>query len=163
MKDPDRTSCPRNCQKTSQSPLLNRVSISPIYYNIIIIKSSDVFQLFIKKLLQSLLLSRMNEPYLKKKWKTSAVSTTVWMVETQLCKLRGTCNTNNPSRSRTPGCQVSGLLTNIKHRITSLDMNINTSTRTVTCWVLLRIPLTCQVQRRNSTYCDLAGSLIGSL
>ena len=25
-----------------------------------------------------------------KSWKTSAVSTTVWMVETQLCKLRGT-------------------------------------------------------------------------
>ena len=70
---------------------------------------------------------------LKKKWRTSAVSTTVWMVETQLCKLRGTCNTNNPSCSRTPGCQVSGLRTNIKHRITSLDININTSTRTVTC------------------------------
>ena len=26
-------------------------------------------------------------------WKTSAVSTTVWMVETQLCKLRGTSDT----------------------------------------------------------------------
>ena len=28
-----------------------------------------------------------------KKWKTSAVSTTDWMVETQLCKLRGTSDT----------------------------------------------------------------------
>ena len=28
--------------------------------------------------------------YFIKSWKTSAVSTTVWMVETQLCKLRGT-------------------------------------------------------------------------
>ena len=28
--------------------------------------------------------------YFIKNWKTSAVSTTVWMVETQLCKLRGT-------------------------------------------------------------------------
>ena len=28
-----------------------------------------------------------------KSWKTSAVSTTVWMVETQLCKLRGTWDT----------------------------------------------------------------------
>ena len=28
-----------------------------------------------------------------KSWKTSAVSTTVWMVETQLCKLRGTSDT----------------------------------------------------------------------
>ena len=46
-----------------------------------------------------------------------------------------TCNTNNPSCSRTPGCQVSGLRTNIKHRITSLDININTSTRTVTCYL----------------------------
>ena len=116
-----------------------------------VVLTADVFQLLIKKL-QSLLLSRMNEPYLKKNWKTSAVSTTVWMVETQLCKLRGTCNTNNLSCSRTPGCRVSGLRTNIKHRIMSLDININTSTRTVTCQVLLRIPLTRQVQRRNSTY-----------
>ena len=30
---------------------------------------------------------------LYKKWKTSAVSTTDWMVETQLCKLRGTSDT----------------------------------------------------------------------
>ena len=29
-------------------------------------------------------------PFFIKSWKTSAVSTTVWMVETQLCKLRGT-------------------------------------------------------------------------
>ena len=28
-----------------------------------------------------------------KSWKTSAVSTTVWMVETKLCKLRGTSDT----------------------------------------------------------------------
>ena len=28
-----------------------------------------------------------------KSWKTSSVSTTVWMVETQLCKLRGTSDT----------------------------------------------------------------------
>ena len=28
-----------------------------------------------------------------KSWKTSAVSTTVWMIETQLCKLRGTSDT----------------------------------------------------------------------
>ena len=31
--------------------------------------------------------------YFTKSWKTSAVSTTVWMVETQLCKLRGTSDT----------------------------------------------------------------------
>ena len=29
-----------------------------------------------------------------KSWKTSAVKTTVWMVETQLCKLRGTTTVN---------------------------------------------------------------------
>ena len=150
-----------------------------------------------------------SDTFVKKKWKTSAVSTTIWMVETQLCKLRGTsdafvkygfceyykwniewarptnicdvprslqswvstiqsvvltadvfqlfkknnfsaririselwnpaaagvrqCNTNNPYCSRLPGCQVSGVRTNIKQRITSLDININTSTRSVTC------------------------------
>ena len=31
--------------------------------------------------------------YFIKSWKTSAVSTAVWMVETQLCKLRGTSDT----------------------------------------------------------------------
>ena len=31
--------------------------------------------------------------FILKKWKTSAVSTTDWMVETQLCKLRGTSDT----------------------------------------------------------------------
>ena len=31
--------------------------------------------------------------FLIKSWKTSAVSRTVWMVETQLCKLRGTSDT----------------------------------------------------------------------
>ena len=31
--------------------------------------------------------------YYIRSWKTSAVSTTVWMVETQLCKLRGTSDT----------------------------------------------------------------------
>ena len=31
--------------------------------------------------------------FLIKSWKTSAVSTTVWMVETKLCKLRGTSDT----------------------------------------------------------------------
>ena len=31
--------------------------------------------------------------YFIKSWKTSAVSATVWMVETQLCKLRGTSDT----------------------------------------------------------------------
>ena len=39
-------------------------------------------------------------PLFIKSWKTSAVSTTVWMVETQLCKLRGTSDiyTNYHSR-----------------------------------------------------------------
>ena len=35
-----------------------------------------------------------------KSWKTSAVSTTVWMVETQLCKLRGTSDIYTNYRSR---------------------------------------------------------------
>ena len=34
-----------------------------------------------------------------KSWKTSAVSTTVWMVETQLCKLRGTSDIYTNYRS----------------------------------------------------------------
>ena len=34
--------------------------------------------------------------FYKKSWKTSAVSTTVWMVGTQLCKLRGTSDTFVP-------------------------------------------------------------------
>ena len=36
---------------------------------------------------------RLSIFYFIKSWKTSAVSTTVWMVETQLCKLRGTSDT----------------------------------------------------------------------
>ena len=32
----------------------------------------------------------LTEGFFIKSWKTSAVSTTMWMVETQLCKLRGT-------------------------------------------------------------------------
>ena len=35
----------------------------------------------------------LNGMFKKKKWKTSAVSTTDWMVETQLCNLRGTSDT----------------------------------------------------------------------
>ena len=36
---------------------------------------------------------RREKEFFIKSWKTSAVSTTVWMVETQLCKLRGTSDT----------------------------------------------------------------------
>ena len=36
------------------------------------------------------LIRRSKKLFYKKNWKTSAVSTTDWMVETQLCKLRGT-------------------------------------------------------------------------
>ena len=39
-------------------------------------------------------------PVFIKSWKTSAVSTTVWMVETQLCKLRGTSDIYTNHRSR---------------------------------------------------------------
>ena len=37
--------------------------------------------------------SQTQNMYFITSWKTSAVSTTVWMVETQLCKLRGTSDT----------------------------------------------------------------------
>ena len=43
--------------------------------------TADVFHLFFIKSWKTFFI---------KSWKTSAVSTTVWMVETQLCKLRGT-------------------------------------------------------------------------
>ena len=115
----------------TRTQLIGQRHISPWY--VVVRPRYTLLSRLPKMLLQSLFLSRMNEPYLKRNWKISAVSTTVWMVETQLCKLRDTWNTNNPSCWRTPGCQVSGLRTNIKHRITSLDININTSTRTVTC------------------------------
>ena len=98
-----------------------------------VVLAADVFQLFMKKINFSARI-RISEL-----WNPAAAGVRQ-------------CNTNNPSCSRLPGCQVSGLRTNIKHRITSLDININTSTRTVRCKVLLRIPLSCQVQRRNSTY-----------
>ena len=38
--------------------------------------------------------------YFIKSWKTSAVSTTVWMVETQLCKLRGEKNGDTRTNCR---------------------------------------------------------------
>ena len=41
----------------------------------------------------SVIIINTPEYFFIKSWKTSAVSTTVWMVDTQLCKLRGTSDT----------------------------------------------------------------------